>query len=145
MERRKYIYSAIPLFVLLSCGRGMEALLGSMGALILAGVIILAAWCLVWLRLYGKGIRPEFAVLSVLPQGVYFISRYLGTQSFAQSAAWQNMYALAWLGFAVVSIASVKEPQLRASQDPVFLLLVPLILFYSATTFFSYYSTLSSQ
>lgn len=144
MERRKYIYSAIPLFVLLSCGQGMEALLGSLGALIVGSIAVLAAWGVMWMRLYGKGMRPEYAVLSILPHSIYFISRYVDAQCFEQSPACQNLYALTWLGFAGVSIASVKEPHLAATKDPVFLLLIPLILFYSFSTFSQYYTALSN-
>ena len=145
MTRRAYIYMALPLFVILSCGPLLCAQLGELGALILASVFMLVAWGVVWLRFYRLKYRPELAVLSILPQGIYFISRYVGTQLFAQSPALQNLYALTWLGFAGVSIASMRSDDRRpAAKDPVFLLMIPLILLYCVTTFTPYYTTLIS-
>lgn len=149
MPRRTYIYLALPLFVLLSCGQMLEAWLGATGALLVATLLILLAWGVVWLRFYSMKYRPEFAVLSVLPQGIYFVSRYAGTHCFEESPALQNLYALTWLGFAGVSIMSMRSSSaekgaLPARKDPVFLLMAPLILLYSASTFTQYYSTLSS-
>lgn len=152
MERRTYIYWALPLFVFLSCGQLLCDTLGTPGALIVAGLAILVAWGVVWMRLYGmlSAVRPEFAVLSVLPHGIYFVSRYFGTQVFSQSPAWQNLYALTWLGFAGVGIASVRSgakdnaAMRQSKKDPAFFLLTLMILFYSIVTFTQYYTTLIS-
>lgn len=153
MDRRKYIYLATPLFVLLSCGRLLEELLGTAGALAVAGVAAVIAWGLVWLRLYKqRRLRPEFAVLSILPQSIYFIDKQVNSQLFTDSPAWQNLYALTWLGFVVVGIASIRPitgdtPAPGASRllrDPVFVLMTPLICLYALVTFTQYYTTLSS-
>lgn len=152
MERRKYIYLAIPLFALLGSGRALEGMLGGLGALIVATVVLVAAWGVVWLRLYRMGrLRPEFAVLSVLPQGIYFAERQLSTNLIAQSPACQNLYALTWLGFIGVAIASIRPtkgdapaplPPMR--RDPLSLLMVPIICAYAVFTFVQYYTTLTS-
>lgn len=149
MSRRTYIYLALPLFILLSCGQLLGAWLGPLWALVVAAGLIIVAWGAVWLRLYGLKYRPEFAVLSVLPHGIYFVSRYAGTSLFEESPALQNLYALTWVGFAGISIASMRSgacdtQALPAGKDPVFLLMIPLILLYSISTFIQYYSTLAS-
>ena len=153
MTRRTYIYWALPLFALLSCGPMLgSGAVGSLGVLLAASVAILVAWGVMWLRLYGlfPNSRPEFAVLGVLPHAIYYASRYFGIQAFAQSPAWQNLYALTWLGFAGVGIVSMRQgvrdgaPRLRTSQDAVFLLMIPIILLYSASTFTAYYTQLTA-
>lgn len=150
MNRRTYIYLALPLFVLLSGGDLLTEVLGVTAALIIATVFIIIAWGVVWMRLYALGSpRPEFAVLSVLPHGIYFVSCQLGTHIFEQSAVCQNLYALTWLGFAGVTLAAARtgtpDPQkLPLGRDAVFLLLVPLTLLYTVSTFTQYYTTLIS-
>lgn len=152
MERRQYIYRALPLFILLSCGQLLIAWLGGLGALIVASIAIIITWGVVWMRLYAmQGLfRPEFAVLSILPHSIYFVERYVGSRIFEESPAWQNLYALTWLGFVSVGIASMRRGACDApapggaSKDPVFLLMIPLILLYAITTFIPYYTALAS-
>ena len=149
MDRRTYIYWATPLFVLLSCGPMLESLLGPLGALIVAGVLIVIAWGVVWLRLYkSQRLRPECAVLTILPHSLYFIDCQASTHLFAHSPAWQNLYALTWLGFAGVGIASMRPGMGEVGrpwrQDPVFLLMSALILLYTGSTFIQYYTALTS-
>lgn len=150
MNRRTYIYCATPLLVLLSCGQMLENLLGATWALVLAGVVMLVVWGLVWMRLYKmEGLRPEFAVLSILPHSIYFFAQQFGTEFIAQSAALRNLYFLSWLGFAGVAIASVRPsagdtPTPRKKNDAVFLLMAPLICLYSLYTFVQYYTSLTS-
>ena len=149
MNRRTYIYLALPLFVLLSCGSFLIGVLGTMAALIVASVLMIVAWGVVWMRLYALGTpRPEFAVLSILPHGIYFVCKYLDAHLLEQSPAYQNLYALTWLGFAGVVLAGARtgkpDPQrISMSKDPVFLLLIPLTLLYSISTFTQYYTALT--
>lgn len=146
MDRRTYIYWAFPLFVLLSCGHMLCTALGELGGFIVGVVAILVAWGVVWLRLYSsKLMRPEFAVLSVLPFALYFICRYMGSALFQESPVWQNLYALTWLGFVIVGLISMRRGAMEISQakDSTYYFLVPLILIYSAFTFFQYYNTLT--
>lgn len=144
MTRRTYIYMALPLFVILSCGQLLCACLGATGALIVASLVILLAWGVVWVRLYSLRLRPEFAVLSILPHGIYYAARFTGTQLFATHPALQNLYALTWLGFVGVGLAGMRDTARPASKDPVFLLMVPLVLLYSISAFTHCYSTLQS-
>ncbi len=136
MTRRHYIYWAVPLFTLLGCGTTFVHMLGSVGALILSMLLALPAWGLVWARLYGGNhLRPEFAVLSVLPQLFFFILMYTG-QTGAEGAfaspMWQNLYFLLTLAAMAVQIVSMRpgpqdEPR-RPSQDPPFIFLTVLII-----------------
>lgn len=145
MNRRTYIYSALPLFVLLSCGQLLSACLGALGALIVASVAIIIAWGVVWVRMYSIKLRPEMAVLSILPHAIYFVSRYADTAIFQQSPAWQNLYALTWLGFAGAMIATMRpQPPTTWGKDPVCWLMIPLIIFYTISTFYKYYTTLAA-
>lgn len=151
MDRRHYIYWATPLFILLSCGQAMVAMLGATGALIAGGAAAAAAWGVVWLRLYRqRRLRPEFAVLSILPQVIYLVDCKLEHPLAEEGPMWQNLYALTWIAAAAVLIASVRPaagdtasavlPRLTA--DPIFLLMTPLICLYSGATFVQYYTSL---
>lgn len=147
MDRRTYIYLATPLFVLLGCGALLQTVFGETVGFIIACIGVLLAWGVVWLRLFrlGGSARPEFAVLSVLPQSIYFICQYSHSQVFSQSPAWQNLYALTWVAFAAIAIFSVRPDDPRPlRQDPIFLLMTPLILIYTACSFFDSYTTLTS-
>lgn len=146
MDRRTYIYWATPLFILLSCGPLLEGTLGAVGALAVAAVVAVVAWGVVWLRLYTRArLRPEFAVLSILPHSIYFLERYFHSHLFVDSPAWQNVYALTWVAFACVCIAGVRcgrgEPPARLTLgvDSICLLMIPLILIYSVSSFCRYY------
>lgn len=141
MNRRLYIYWALPLFVLLGCGRNLAWLVGS-GALMLAIALplILLTWGVVWLRLYrSKLLRPELAVLAILPQSLYFAAKYTGFHANTHS---QTLFVLAWLGFAFVVIESMRtgegEPPKRASKDAVFLLMCAAVVLYASTTMAQY-------
>lgn len=147
MNRRTYIYWAVPLFIILSCGEMLEFYLGGTGALVVAGVVAVVAWGVVWLRLYkAERLRPEFAVLSILPQTIYYIERYAASQLFSQSPVWQNLYALTWVGFVVVIISTVRrgvgDEEPTSARDPLFLLMAPLTFLYAGATFLQFYSKL---
>ncbi len=136
MTRRHYIYWSIPLFTLLGCGASFIHVLGNTAALVLGLLLALPAWGLVWVRLYGNGrLRPEFAVLSVLPQLIFFLLTYAG-QTGAQGAfagpMWQNLYFLLVLASMAVQMASLRpgpeDDNLRSSKDPLFIFLCVLII-----------------
>ncbi len=136
MTRRTYIYCAIPLFTLLGCGASFVHMLGSTAALILGALLAVPAWGLVWARLYATGrLRPEFAVLSVLPQLAFFLLVYTGQtgeQSAFMAPLWQNIYFLLTLAAMAVQIISLRpglrEAPARPMQDPPFVFLTILIL-----------------
>lgn len=147
MKRLTYIYWLLPLLVLLSCGDSLIALIGAGGALAVAIPLILVVWGLVWMRLYSTGLlRPETAVLAILPQSIYYMARYTGTDFFTAPAA-QNLYALSWLTFVAVIIMSMKpaaadgKPK-RLAQDATFILMCLVTIAYSFATMATYALTL---
>ncbi len=136
MTRRTYIYWAIPLFTLLGCGASFVHLLGSTVALMLGLLLALPTWGLVWVRLYAtRRLRPEFAILSVLPQLIFFLLIYTGqpgVQSAFATPMWQNIYFLLALAAMAVQMVSLRpgpqEEQRRPAQDPLFIFLTVLII-----------------
>ncbi len=143
MKRQTYIYWAVPLFTLLGCGASFEAAFGATGTLVVGSLIALLTWGLVWMRLYTGGrMRPECAVLSILPQLLFFVLIALGetgeNAAFA-APAWQNLYFLLFVASVIVQILSLRPGQAdesrTTSQDPVFIILTVLIL---ANGFFSW-------
>ncbi len=136
MQRRHYIYWAIPLFTLLGCGGAFVQFLGAGMALAVGTVLALAAWGLLWLRLYdNKSLRPEFAVLGVLPQLIFFALTFAGqvgeTGAFA-APMWQNLYFVLVLAAIWVQMASLRpgtqDEKRRPAQDPLFIFLSVLVI-----------------
>lgn len=144
MKRLNYIYAAVPLFVLLSCGSLITGLLGT-SALMMAVVslFIVAAWGVVWVRLYtGCRLRPEFAILSVLPHSIYYLTLFLGSKLFTDPT-WQNMYGLCWLAFVAVMLISLRparpdDKHERMAQDKTFIMMAILTLIYAWSTMASF-------
>ncbi len=143
MTRRTYIYCAIPLFTLLGCGASYVHMLGSTAALILGAALALPTWGLVWARLYATGrLRPEFAILSILPQLIFFLLVFAGqtaqTSDFV-APMWQNIYFILTLAAMAIQMVSLrpgpKDEQRRPAQDPTFIFLSILII---ANGFFSW-------
>lgn len=142
MKRLTYIYLLIPLYTALSFIGTMQRVLGTYGALALGGVLCLAVWAIVWLRLYrtGKG-RPEFAVLSVLPTLSYLILNAVGEETSAafSTPAWQNLYFFEWVASAIVLILSLRrdkcdgEPR-KWTQDATLHLSVIFVILYTVWT-----------
>ena len=151
MNRLKYIYLSIPLLVLLSCGPLLTGLLGTGWAL--ASVItpvILLTWGIVWMRLYSTGkARPEFAILSILPFAVYYLEK-AEISNILVEPAWQNLYAIMWIAFAVIYIISLRpghkeDKQLPAAKDQIFLMLCILTVIFSAYSFLNFAAELFPQ
>lgn len=144
MNRLKYIYWITPLLVLLSCGRMLTGLLGTgwLMALVLAPFILLT-WGIVWIRLFGmNNMRPEFAILAILPQSIYFIEKTAGSQLLHQPS-WQNLYLISWLAFTAIIILSMRpghktDTPLPVSRDHIFIMMTLLTLVYSFTTMGAY-------
>lgn len=152
MNRRTYIYLALPLFVLLSCGRMYETMLGATGALAVGGVLAVVAWGVVWMRIYSmrSALRPEFSLLTVLPQSIYFVCRQTGSTVFENAPVWQNLYCLSWLAMAAVFILSMRRSpadgpaERREAKDAAMYLLIPIVVIFTAVNFIQYYSQLVS-
>ena len=144
MNRLKYLYWLTPLMILLSCGRTLTDLLGA-GWLMAAIIIpfILLTWGIVWLRLYSTAVlRPEFAVLSILPQSIYFVAKGTGTE-LLHEPVWQNFYVICWIAFAMVIILSLKpkhkqDKNQTLSKDLIFGMMSILTVVYAFTTMGAY-------
>ncbi len=107
---------------------------------------MLVVWGAVWARLCRLNMRPEFAVLSILPQFVFFISQYMQTTLFNETPFWGTLYALFWTGCLGVLITTAL-PDTRETtpwRDPVFLLLIPLTVLFTVSGFLQYYPYFSS-
>ncbi|MBR3694956.1 MAG: hypothetical protein IKL98_01815 [Akkermansia sp.] len=144
MNRLKYIYWLTPLMILLSCGRMLTGMLGT-GGLMAAVIVpvILLTWGIVWLRLFSTAVlRPEFAILTILPQSTYFAVKATGTELLHQPI-WQNIYLISWVAFAVVIILSLKpkhkqDKNLPLSKDIIFGMMCILTVVYAFTTMGAY-------
>ena len=147
MDRRTYIYTVTPLFVFLNCGGLLVARLGATMALVVASVAMLVVWGAVWSRLCRQKLRSEFAVLSILPQLVFYVSQCTQPLVFSETPFWGTLYALLWLGCLGTAVVTVL-PDTRGTgplRDPVFLLLIPLAIFCSVSGFLQYYPYFSSS
>lgn len=144
MKRLTYIYWASPLFVLLGCGRLLEDLLGTLGALVVGLLLVFSLWGVAWLRLYGMNrLRPEFAVLMILPQAIYYVARALPSEQWASfdTVGWQNLYFFCWLGAIAVGLLSLRpgrqDTRRPVRRDAVFLLMGTMLVLYSLLTWAS--------
>ena len=115
MERKTFIYWAAPCFTLLSCIPSLQGLMGAQPCLIVACALGLVAWGLVWMRLFGQErLRPEFAVLSIVPFMVQALYLYLGTGPGSAMAemsgpAFQNLYFAFWALGAWVAVMALRR------------------------------------
>ena len=139
MNRRLYIYLAVPTFVLLGSGAFLESVFGD-AVLVVSGMLAVVAWGLVWMRLYRRNAHPELAVLTILPFVAYYVVRQTGSPVFSNYPVWANAYALSWAGFPERGSASQNHSW---RHDPVFLLLLPLIILFSISSFVNYYTALT--
>lgn len=106
MKRLTYIWWSCPLALALNT---LPLLLHGVWALVLASLAALALWAVVWLRLYANHrLRPEFAVLAVLPQMVQHGFAFAGglPQEF-DTLLWQNLYFVSWCAVAWVNIRAL--------------------------------------
>lgn len=145
MQRTAYIYRIIPLMVVLSCGELLNGLLGNIGALIAGLIVVVVTWAIVWLRLYGmRRLRPEFAVLTVLPQAMYFGLKACEPGLIAPHLmpACRNLYFLVWLAAIGVIIFSLRpgyhDDRHPIAQDPMFIMMSIITVAYGATTWANY-------
>lgn len=145
MQRTTYIYRIVPLMVVLSCGRLMEGLLGSWVALIIGCVVAVVAWAVVWLRLYGmRRLRPEFAILSILPQILYFAAKVCPVNLLQEYAtpAIQNTYFVVWVAAVSIIIFSLRpgyhDDRRPVAHDPMFIMMSIITLAYGLSTWANY-------
>lgn len=107
MKRLAYILWACPLATALQtvpmlCCHPLYRLLAAMA-------LALGLWAVVWVRLYAnRRLRPEFAVLAVLPQLWFYGLGYAGDAAAALTTPfWQNLYFFAWCATAFVGVRAL--------------------------------------
>ncbi len=141
-NRFTYICGILPALFLLN---NLPFFFHGVWQLVVAGALALAVWVLVWLRLFILNrLRPEFAVLSIVPQIAAYVCLYLGPEATApyQDNVWQNFYALLWIGTAFTGICSMRAgawEKAKGKKDTVFVMmsvLTALYCFYCCGTFF---------
>ncbi|MCQ2364035.1 MAG: hypothetical protein MJ051_00585 [Akkermansia sp.] len=133
MKRLHYIYASAPLALALN---NVPLLLSGACQLAAAAALALGLWAVVWMRLYtNRKLRPEFSLLTVLPQSVFYGLRALQEQSPEAAAPfaapfWSNLYFFLWCAAAFVALralfASPSEEKLPAKRDPLFLFMAIL-------------------
>ena len=114
MKRLSFIYAAAPLTVALNTLPGM---LDGAWRVILAGILAIARWAVVWVRVYtNTNLRPEFAILGACnPE---FAATF-------QTPGWQNFNFFLWLASIIVRIRALlptpREHKGRLASDSVFI------------------------
>ncbi len=104
------MYWVLPLFTLLSSIPIFFNFLGHVGGLVVAALLILVSWGVVWMRLYmGQLARPELAILTIAPMAFFTYMRAVPSAMDAlQGAMWSNLYFFSWVAAAIVGSMSFK-------------------------------------
>lgn len=106
-------------------------------ALAVAGMLALAVWVTGWLRLYYvKSLRPEFAILLVVPQLAAYAAIFAGEEALTHfnSAFYHNIYALLWIAAAFVGIRTMRAGEWekpKGRKDTVYIMMSILTALYS--------------
>lgn len=126
--------------VLLSCAPLLTGLLGRGGVMLaVVSLLVIVTWGVVWVRLYtGNRLRPEFAILSILPHSIYYITLFFDSKLFTD-ATWQNIYGFTWLAFLIVMLISLRPGRAdgkhaRVLHDPTFILMAIMTAYYTFST-----------
>lgn len=143
MKRLTYIYWAAPLTLALN---SVPGLLGNgTAALLAASVLAIALWGVVWMRLYtNKKLRPEFAILSILPATAGYFVAAMGAevQELLQTPTWQNMYFFLWVATLFVYLRTLlpapQEEKRPLRKDPVLLFIGALCTLYLLSSWVSF-------
>lgn len=145
-KRLTYICSALPLIVLLN---NLPPFFSGIWQLIVAGVFALALWILVWMRLYAtQRLRPEFAILFILPQMIAYMMMYAGKEVTAPllTPMVQNLYFLLWIGTIFTGIKSVAagswEMPAKGTRDTLYIVMCVLIIVWGLLSWSSFASLL---
>lgn len=134
MKRLSFIYWAAPLTVALNALPGM---LDGTWRIIAASVLALALWTVLWFRIYtNKKLKPEFAIMGIVPALCYHILRGAGPEyaSTFNSPGWQNFNFMLWVAAAFVIIRALlpttEEYKGRLAKDAVFVFMCVITIAY---------------
>lgn len=138
MSRQTYIYTLLPVLMLLNSGASLGRLCGTTWALAIGAVLVLLCWMLVWMRLYQAqariGVRPEFSTLAILPQAAFFALNAAGAEVAAPFAEgpWPGIYLLLWCASAWIILTSLSPKgdgqKVSAFKDPTSLIAGAFVL-----------------
>lgn len=144
MKRLSYIYSASLLTVALNTLPGM---LEGTSRIVAASVLAIGLWAVTWLRVYtNKKLRPEFAILSILPALSFHIFSGAGREYLAlfASPGWQNFNFFLWLASAWVIIRALlptpEEYRGRMAKDSVFIFMTIITIVYTTSCWMATHS-----
>ncbi len=109
-----YMYWVLPLFTLLSCIPLLFNFLNTVVALILAALLLVLCWGVVWMRLYMTQLaRAELSILSIFPMGFFVYLRAVPeTMEQLQGAMWSNFYFFSWLATFYIAFVSFRAAPL---------------------------------
>lgn len=134
MKRLSYIYCAAPLMVALNTLPGM---LDGTWRIGIAAALGFSLWGVTWLRLYtNKKLRPEFAILAMVPEVNFYALSGAGTEYLAtfSTPGWQNFNFFLWAASLFVLIRALlpapAEYTGRLRSDSVFVLMTIVTLVY---------------
>lgn len=125
MKRLHFIYLAAPLTVALNT---LPALFGGIGGGFVMAILAIALWGVIWTRFYtNRKLRPEFAILAVVPSVCHYLLSEASTdyQAVFNSPGWQNFNFFLWLAAIVVMVRALlpapHEYNGRLATDSVFI------------------------
>lgn len=146
MKRLNFIYAAAPLTVALNALPGM---LDGVWRMMLAGVLAVALWAVLWLRIYtNKKLRPEFAVLVMIPALSHHILEAAGPEyaSTFHTPGWQNFNFFLWVASIVVTIRALlptpQEYKGRLAADSVFIFMTIISVVYGLSCWMTTHVTI---
>jgi hypothetical protein len=135
MKRLHYIYCAAPLTVALNA---VPVMLGGTWRVVAALALAVGLWSVTWMRAYtNKKLRPEFAVLVMLPALFHHVIQAAGPEYVAtfSTPGFQNLNFFLWLAATVVTLrALLPTPQEYSgprSRDSVFIFMTIITIIYN--------------
>ena len=146
MKRLSYIYCAAPLMVALNTLPGM---LDGTWRIAAALVLAVGLWSVTWLRVYAnKKLRPEFAILVMLPGLCYHAIQAAGSeyiQAFS-SPGFQNLNFFLWVAATIVTLRALlptlQEYSGPRSRDSVFIFMTIITIVYNFSSWAATHTTL---
>lgn len=120
-------------------------------SLFVAGILAVAVWTLVWLRLYcTKSLRPEFAILAIVPQMAVYSLANAGSEAiiYFNTTVYQNIYTLLWIAAAFVGIRSMRAgawEKPKGKKDAVYVMMSILTAVYCFYSCASFYALISNK
>lgn len=113
MSRKAYLYTLLPVVMLLNSGASLSGLVGATAAMLLGAVLGFVCWMLIWRRLYAARtltrLRPEFSLLAILPQEAFYVLNMAGAEAAAPFAEgiWPGINLLLWGASVWIILASL--------------------------------------